>query len=346
MEAAAGCRCLLQESALRARMALISGLSLLTISSGAYAQNELQPFLTSNQNPFIQIYSVPPAQDAQLTGTGAWRIALQLDLTNNSIAEDDPAESIVLDGETYRSTLWLSYGVSDELEVGLAIPYVMQRQGVFDHFIEQWHDTFGLTNSKRTDFEENQLNYAYAGADLSLQVDKPAEGLGDIRLTLGFPIYKNNAEQSALAVHAGLKLPSGDAAKLLGSGGTDLALQLSATDGALLANWKSTLFWSVGVLRLGSGEVLETIRRDYVAIGSVGLSRPMTERIALKLQLDGQTSFYDSDLDALGSDAVQLIVGGQIALPGDSSLDLGLVENLFTDATPDLVFHLAWRAVL
>lgn len=346
MEAAAGCRCLLQESALRARMALISGLSLLTISSGAYAQNELQPFLTSNQNPFIQIYSVPPAQDAQLTGTGAWRIALQLDLTNNSIAEDDPAESIVLDGETYRSTLWLSYGVSDELEVGLAIPYVMQRQGVFDHFIEQWHDTFGLTNSKRTDFEENQLNYAYAGADLSLQVDKPAEGLGDIRLTLGFPIYKNNAEQSALAVHAGLKLPSGDAAKLLGSGGTDLALQLSATDGALLANWKSTLFWSVGVLRLGSGEVLETIRRDYVAIGSVGLGRSMTERIALKLQLDGQTSFYDSDLDALGSDAVQLIVGGQIALPGDSSLDLGLVENLFTDATPDLVFHLAWHAVL
>jgi hypothetical protein len=222
----------------------------------------------------------------------------------------------------------------------------MHRRGVFDHFIEEWHDTFGLTNSKRTVFEEDQLNYNYAGADATHQVDEPAEGLGDIRLTLGYPIHKNDAEGSALALHAGLKLPSGDAAKLLGSGGTDLALQLSATDGGLLAGWKSTLFWSLGVLRLGSGEVLEAIRRDYVAIGSLGLGRPVSERIALKAQLDGHTSIYDSELAPLGSNSVQLTVGGQINLKGNGAIDLGLVENLFTDATPDLVFHLAWRAVL
>jgi len=336
----------LREFALRAGMSLVSRLSLLTLSSGACAQSELQPFLTSNQNPFIQIYSVPPAQSSHLAGGGTWRIAFQLDLTNNSIAEDDPTESIVIDGETYRGTLWLSHGLSDQFELGIAIPYVMQRQGIFDHFIEQWHDTFGLTNSKRTVFEEDQLNYAYTGTEASQQVDEPAEGLGDIRLTLGYPVYQDDAETRSVALHAGLKLPSGDAAKLLGSGGTDLALQLSATDGRLLAGWKSVLFWSVGVLRLGNGEVLEAIRRDYVVIGSLGLGRPMTERTALKLQLDGHSSFYDSDLAPLGSSTVQLTVGGQIDLPGNSSLDLGLVENLFTDTAPDLVFHFAWRALL
>lgn len=322
------------------------GLALPAASPAAPAGGEPQPFLTANQNPFIQVFSVPPPPTARLLESGAWRLALQLDLTNNSIAQDNGAESIVLDGETYRSTLSLSYGLSDRLEAGLTIPFVMQRHGVFDNFIEDWHDTFGLSNHKRTVFARDQLDYAYTGADAAQQLNEPAEGLGDIRLSLGYPIYKDDTRGRAMALHAGLKLPSGDAAKLLGSGGTDLALQLSATDSGLLARWKSTLFWSAGVLRLGSGEVLEAIRRDTVVIASLGLGRPFTEHIALKLQLDGHSSFYDSDLAVLGSNTLQLTVGGEIRLPGKGTLDLGLVENLFTDTTPDLVFHLAWRAVL
>ena len=93
-------------------------------------------------------------------------------------------------------------------------------------------------------------------------------------------------------------------------------------------------------------QVLEAIRRDYVALGTVAVARPLTERVALKLQLDGHSSFYDSGLAGLGSSAVQLTVGGQIDLSRGSSLDLGLVENLFTDTTPDLVFHFALRSVL
>lgn len=322
------------------------GFWLAAAPAASFAGDEVQPFLTANQNPFIQIFSVPAPPAARLVDPGAWRVALQFDLTNNSIAQDNDAEEITLDGETYRATLSLGYGLSDRLEVGILIPFVMQRRGVFDNFIEEWHDTFGLSNRKRTAFTRDQLNYSYTGTDISQQVDESTEGLGDIRLTLGYPLYKDESSGRSLALHAGLKLPSGDAAKLLGSGGTDLALQVSATDAALLAGWESTLFWSAGILRLGSGEVLEPIRRDYVAIGSLGLGRSVTERIALKLQLDGHSSFYDSDLAVLGSNTVQLTVGGEIALPGGGTLDLGLAENLFTDTTPDLVFHLAWRAAL
>jgi hypothetical protein len=267
-------------------------------------------------------------------------------LTSNSIAENGTDESIVLDGETYRTTLWLRYGLTERLEAGLIIPYVMQRRGVFDNFIEDWHDTFGLSNRKRTVFENRQLNFSYNGDDASQQLSEPTEGLGDVRLTLGYPVYGDEQADRRIVLRAGLKLPSGDAARLTGSGGTDLALQLDATDAAALAGWNTALFWSAGVLRLGSGEVLEAIRRDYVVLGTVALARPLTERVALKLQLDGHSSFYDSGLAGLGSSAVQLTVGGQIDLSGSSSLDLGLVENLFTDTTPDLVFHFALRSVL
>ena len=306
----------------------------------------LQPFLNADQNPFIQVYSPPPPQSARLVRPGAWRIALQLDLTSNSIGEGDSVENLVLDGETYRSALSLSYGLSDRLEAGIVVPYLMHRRGVFDNFIEDWHDTFGLSNRKRTAFARDQLDYAYTGSEASQQLDEPAEGLGDVRLTLGYPVARSEEAGRDIALHASLKLPSGDAAKLLGSEGTDLALQLSAVDSGLLRRWDATLFWSLGVLRLGDGEVLESLRRDYVAIGTLGLGRPVTGRISLKMQLDGHTSFYDSELAALGSNTVQLTVGGEIDLPGLATVDLGLVENLFTDTTPDLVFHLAWRTVL
>lgn len=322
------------------------GAGLAAVSATTLAGEEVQPFLTSNQNPFIQIYGVPPPAPARLLAPEQWRFALQLDLTNNSIAQDDGAEAVTLDGETYRGTLSLAYGLSAQWEAGIVIPYVMQRRGVFDHFIEQWHDTFGLSNRKRTAFTRDQLNFAYTGTSVSRQLDEPAEGLGDIRLTLSHPLYKDEAAGRSASVQAGLKLPSGDAARLLGSGGTDLSLQVSATDAALLSAWKTTLFWSAGMLRLGEGEVLEPIRRDYVAIGALGLGRPVTERIALKLQLDAHSSFYDTGLQVLGGNTVQLTVGGEIRFPGDGSLDLGLVENLFTDTTPDLVFHLAWRSIL
>jgi len=78
----------------------------------------------------------------------------------------------------------------------------------------------------------------------------------------------------------------------------------------------------------------------------VGTETALTDGLSLKAQIDAHTPFYDSELAALGASSVQLTVGGTIGLWGRNMLDLGLVENLFTDTTPDLVFHLAWRTVL
>lgn len=322
------------------------GLSLTVAAQAASAAGGPHPFMTADQNPFIQIFSLPLPRNPLLVEAGAWGLDLALDLTSNSIGEGEAAESVILDGETYRGTLMVSRGLSGGAEAGIAIPYVMHRRGVFDSFIENWHDTFGLSNRKRTAFERDQLVFSYEDPEGSRVLDKPVEGVGDIRLFLGLPLGEDRAAGRNYALHVSLKLPSGDAAELLGSGGTDLALQLSAMDTALLERWRTALFWSLGALRLGSGEVLEAIRRDYVAIGTVGTETALTDRLSLKAQIDAHTSFYDSELAALGSGAVQLTVGGTIGLWGRNALDLGLVENLFTDTTPDLVFHLAWRTIL
>jgi hypothetical protein len=120
-------------------------------------------------------------------------------------------------------------------------------------------------------------------------------------------------------------------------------LQLLSTDDQTLSAWGLTLAWMAGGLWLGDGDVLDSIRREAVAIGAVGVSRPLWRKLSARVQLDGHTAFYDSKLEGLGSGSIQLTVGGSLELKHSGRLDFAMKQNLFTDATPDFGLHLAWR---
>jgi hypothetical protein len=304
-------------------------------------------FATTDQNSFIQIYSLPSPAMYAAPGRGRWSWGFEFDIANGAIEEELASGArVTLDGETYRSTLSLSHGLSDRLTAGLTVPYVAHSGGFLDSFVRSWHDTFGLTNSRRDDFEDDSLDFGYTeGAVDQFRITERSRGIGDVRLTLDWRLVGPEAVRQ-LALRGGVKLPTGSSDHLHGSGSTDLSIQLLATDGATLAAWDTTLAWMVGGLWLGDGEVLDGLRRDLVAVGSVGVSRPLWRNLVVRLQLDGHTSFYDTDLRPLGSSGVQLTFGGSIPLANGSRIDLAMVENLFTDTTPDLVLHLAWRGAL
>ncbi len=65
--------------------------------------------------------------------------------------------------------------------------------------------------------------------------------------------------------------------------------------------------------------------------------------IALKAQVSGHTPFYQSDLRELGKDALQLIVGGTLAFSPQTSLDIGVSEDIIVRTSPDVAFHLALK---
>lgn len=97
-------------------------------------------------------------------------------------------------------------------------------------------------------------------------------------------------------------------------------------------------------LVLRSGLKLPTRSSDTLrGSGSVGLSRPVWLKLSARLQLDGHSAFYDSELRPLGASSVQLTFGGSVELAHAQRLDFAMVQNLFTDTTPDLGIHLAWR---
>jgi len=231
------------------------------------------------------------------------------------------------------------------MEIGLDIPYVANSGGIFDGFIEAFHQTLGFDTAQKS-AGDNRLVYSYVREGVSeVDIRDPSSGIGDILLSFGYPLYrKESPTLRAVAVRAGLKLPTGDAAELRGSGGTDFSIRLAATDESALAGRDVTLFGTVGALFLGQGTVLEQQQRRLAGFGSVGLGWRLLDWFALKVQMDARSAFFrDSDAEVLKYPGYQVVAGGTFALPWDTALDAALSEAIIRETSPDVTFHLSLR---
>jgi hypothetical protein len=304
----------------------------------------VQPLATSDQNVFIQLHTLPSPGEARAVGPGSVSLDWRFDLANQAhIEEPSGDERIVLDSESWRLGLQADWGLGDRLSVGLLLPLVWHHGGVLDRPIRAWHDLVGVSNARRRQFQDGELELAYFRDGIELQaLRESSAGIGDLRLQADWRLREARPGSRSLVLRPGLKLPSGSTDRLHGSGGLDLSLQLMSTDLESLTAWNATLAWMIGGLWLGGSEVLEARRRDFVAVGSLSVSRPFG-RVRLLLQLDAHGPFYRSELDALGRAAVQLAGGIRFRRSDGGWLDLALIENLVTDPTPDFGLQLRWQ---
>ena len=316
-------------------------LMFLLLPGAAFADVALSPFYSRNLSPVVNVFGLPAVERGALVPEGVVEGRLVLEAANNFTVNASDREAIVLDGETYRNILAARWGVGKRMELGVDLPVVFHDGGVFDGFIENWHETFDLPGGGRGGAVEDRLLYAYSrSGEERLAIREETGGLGDVSLKLGWQLHSQEMEgrESALSLRASLKLPTGDSDSLRGSGATDAALHL---------NWerqqrRHAFFASFGGLYLGEGDVLPELQEDWVAFGSLGAAWKAFSSLALKIQLDGHTPFYKrTDLRELGDPSIQLLLGGTLALPGETMLDLGVSEDIAVDTAPDVVFHLA-----
>ncbi|GAB4266118.1 MAG: DUF3187 family protein [Deferrisomatales bacterium] len=315
------------------------------MGAGRAGAVELEPFATRNQSPLVAVHGLPPAESGATVPPGRLDVRVSLDAANHFAADRAEDELVRLDGESYRITGALRYGLPGGLEVGVDVPWVAHTGGVADGFIEAWHRWFGLPGNGRDEVERGRLDFLYLGDGDKVHLDRSSQGLGDVRVTLAVPLPTGPRRGRRFwAARAGLKLPTGaSGSRLRGSGGTDLSLALAATDRATLAPWGVVLHASGGVAWLGRGEVLAERRRRLVGFGSATVGWSPAELLGFQVQLDAHTAPYRSRVDPLGSGSVQLVLGGTLALPGAARLELAVVEDVAVDTAPDVVFHLALR---
>ncbi len=300
---------------------------------------ELSPFRVRNLSPTALIHGLPVAETPHLLKAGGMSLSGGFEVANNATFDSAGNEQIILDGETYIATLGMRYGVTDRLQIGLDLPWTWQADGFLDNFISDWHDAFGLPNGDRDDLPDDQLSYQYKRnniTDLSL-VDE-TDGLGDLRLHLAWQLKRS--ARSALTLQSQLKAPTGDAGKLTGSEAWDIALALSAQHAYPVGNGQLGFWGGVGGAWLGDGKVIEDKAEEFAASAWLGAGWIPLDWLALKLQIDSHTPLYDSDLAELGDPAVILTMGGTLGLGDQTSLDLGIGEDLNVNASPDVTFHI------
>lgn len=316
---------------------------LLALPSHADSGN-IDPFHVRNMNPFTLIYGLPAMASSHLLARNESYLQLTADIANNSIQSDSDGERIRLDGETYRLSFIWKRGIAEDWQVGIELPFLTHREGLMDGLIENWHDIFGLSNSDRNDWSRNRLVFRYENnRGEQILVDRKKSGVGDLVLTLSHALDAAADSGRRLALHASLKLPSGDADALLGSGAADLALWASGSERRMLWQWPLDIYGQAGLLLKGKADLLQDLQRDVVFFGALGVGwRPMNW-LDLKAQVDAHSSHYDSKLDQLGGTALMLTVGGSIHLDADSHrIDISIGENLTTDSVPDFMINLAY----
>lgn len=321
----------------RVRLALV-GLCAITpcLAWGA----EIEPFRTSNQSPLVQIFGLPAPENARVLKYGENRGGFLLDIASNFTYHSTSREKILIDGESVRGTLLYSRGFGNRYEAGVEIPLVSQSGGVFDGFIEGWHEFFHLPNGGRPSAPRNRLQYSYTRDGVErFHYTKSEAGIGDLRLTGGAQLQQS--ENWALALRGALKLPTGDSAALLGSGSTDLAVWLTGQRDFHPSPGKTALFGALGALGMSRGDVIPDQQRNLVGFGSLGVGWSPAERIAFKLQLSSHTPFYrGSDLPELSGFSTLLLMGGTVAFTRDTLLDIGVSEDVAVDRSPDVALHL------
>jgi hypothetical protein len=309
---------------------------------------EIIPFYSSNQSPIVQIFGLPSAENARLTPSGRLFAQLGFAAASNFVEDESAREDIILDGETYRTTLALRYGIGKRFEVGIDIPFVMETGGFLDGFVQGFHHAFGISQNGRDEVSDRLLfRYNRDGAE-RLNINHANGGFGDIRLSGAFQLYGGDpANRSAVALRGSIKMPTGKSGELHGSGSADFSLWLTAARDYRFTSSHLTVYGAMGGMALTTGDVLSDQQRNLAAFGTVGLGWSPIEWLALKLQIDANTPFYeDSSIRALSTCSFQTVWGFTFAFARNTALDIAFSEDyLINNTSPDFGFNLNLRTL-
>lgn len=293
-----------------------------------------------NQGTLARSFALPVIGQASVLACGQRERSLDYDLTTEYYADANAAESVTLDGETSAFALGWRVGVGSGVEVTGRIPVLIVGGGFMDHFVEEWHKTFGLPDGGRNLAPHNERLYRYTrnGATLLNEAGGSGTTLGDIQLGLGWQVAPG------ATLRGMVKLPTGRESHLTGGnwGGalwSDFALpfaQGSSFDG----------FASLGATVAQRSDVLPDQQRRAALFGGAGLGYRLTPALELRSQVYAHTALYrDSNLDGLRKPGLQLTLGGSYQANAKLRFDVFFQEDAVTNSSPDFSLHLgaSWR---
>ena len=187
------------------------------------------PFPVRNFQAFQQMVLSLPGDRATVVKPGTLDVRLELAETASIYNDNTPPINVTVKFETLRSGLFLRYGATDKLELGLEIPVLYRYQGFMNG---------AITGVERATTGESPARAALSNTNFLFNVTRNrqtimgggpgAMGLGDTTLMSKYQLLTEGAAMPAVSLRGAVKLPTGDQPAFFGSGSPDFGLGLAA----------------------------------------------------------------------------------------------------------------------
>jgi len=295
-----------------------------------------EPLYVKNLSPVAGMLGLPSQRDAYTTPSGELAAALHNSLASQYVNDSNRNEFLNLDGETLRFALELRFGLAQNWDVQIEVPWLDQSGGDLDGAIDDWHDFWGMSDGGRSGVPRDVLDYRYASPEGGFYLQDDTSGLGDVSLSLSHVVFSD--DNSAVSVALGYKFGTGDEDDVLGSGADDVFAALRFS-GAQLADLPLSWHGQAGYLRAGDSDLLEGIQEQNLWFVGLALDWQFAQYWSMIAQLDSHAAPLHSDLAGVGDDAVLGTLGARWTFAPQWSVDISLVEDIGVETGPDVTFQ-------
>jgi len=308
----------------------------LLASLGGLPATASEPLYVKNLSPVAGLLGLPSQRDAYTTPSGELAAALHGSLASQYVNDSNSNELLNLDGETVRFALELRYGLAQNWDVQIEVPWLDQSGGDMDGAIDDWHDFWGMSDGGRSDVPRDVLDYRYASSEGGFYLQDDASGLGDVSLSLSHVFYHDDTSVVGMAL--GYKFGTADEDDFLGSGADDVFVALRFS-GAQLADLPLSWHGQAGYLRAGDSDLLEGTQEQNLWFVGLALDWQFAQHWSLIAQLDSHAAPMHSDLTGVGDDAILGTVGARWYFARQWSVDFSVVEDIRVETAPDVTFQ-------
>lgn len=318
----------------------VIALGLLTNHSQADQGDEVALFQHRIQHAYNAVFGLPGVA-ARSVQAREWQVTLEH--SNQFMGSTTDDEMLLLDGETTELGIRHRQRLNPCWQLEAFVPFVSHNGGEFDRAIDDWHQIFGLPDANRSGSPYSGLTYQYQDSDgARAVVDSPQSGLGDVQLSIQRPlgcIANADSTYSQSIARLGVKLPTGNAKELRGSGELDVYVDVQSPVISSGGRWR--MGGAVGALHVGTSDRFAR-QKPLVVYGSMGAQFVQSHHWRFIGQVDWHTPFYSSNLSELGDPAVSLTAGVRYLTAADHIIELAVSEDAAIDTVPDIVARLSW----
>jgi hypothetical protein len=272
------------------------------------------PFPVRNFQALDQLVLAMPGERAAVLRKGDFDIRLEAANTASIARDQEEQADVTMKFETVRAALFLRYGLTDRLEIGVEVPGYHRYRGFMEEpILGVERGTTGISPARKALRETAYAFNVTNGGRTLFQGAKGATGLGDISFYGKYQLLKETSTLPALSFRVGVKAPTGDTDQVFGSGHPDAGIGL-ALDKTFATGW--IVYANLnGVFPTGQIAGLDL---QPVISGLVAVEYLWTENFSITAQFDYYSPpFHGTGTRVLDKGVTESVIGASYRiLPG------------------------------